>query len=213
MNLKAPKLVGIIDYGTGNISSLVKAFTHLGTDTILVSSPLQLQYLDAVILPGVGHYGPASLKLNTSGLREPLISSIRSGLPTLGICLGFQLLGEGSAEAPYANGLGLLPLTTERISPINKKVFKVPHLGWNSLSLIDTHLNLLDGIQPHERLFYYANSYSIPYKKTLSLQSAFYFHDTNWLAMVEVSNVHGVQFHPEKSRAQGLRLLRNFLSF
>lgn len=206
------KTVGIIDYGTGNIASLDQAFAELGAPIRLIQSPEQLHHLDAVVLPGVGHFGPSRQVLQSSGMQEALIGLIRSGLPTLGICLGFQLLTESSEEAPQAVGLGLLPLHTERLRPTNTKLHKVPHLGWNSLTTPAEPPRLLAGIAPHDQLFYFANAYAIAPNVSLKGPQALYQHERPWLAMVEQANIHGVQFHPEKSRSQGLQLLRNFLA-
>lgn len=211
MLLDRLKVVGIIDYGTGNIASLDKAFTELGASTRLIQFPEQLQHLDAVVLPGVGHFGPSRQALEVNGLQEALIGLIRSGLPTLGICLGFQLLTAVSEEAPHADGLALLPLRTERLRPTNTQLHKVPHLGWNSLERPTDPPKLLAGIAPGEQLFYFANAYAIAPNSSLRAPQALYEHDRPWLAMVEQDNIHGVQFHPEKSRSQGLQLLRNFL--
>lgn len=212
MVLNQRKTVGIIDYGTGNIASLEEAFAELGASTRRIQSPEQLHQLDAVVLPGVGHFGPSRQTLQSSGVQEALIGLILSGLPTLGICLGFQLLTVCSEEAPQAAGLGLLPLRTERLRATNTKLHKVPHLGWNSLSLPAEAPRLLAGIAPHDRLFYFANAYAIAPNASPSGPQALYQHERSWLAMVEQANIHGVQFHPEKSRSQGLQLLRNFLA-
>jgi glutamine amidotransferase len=206
------KLVGVIDYGTGNIASLDQAFSELGATTRLIQSPEQLLHVDALVLPGVGHFGPSRLALQTSGLEEYLISLIRAGLPTLGICLGFQLLTASSDEASQGEGLGLLPLRTERLRPTNTMLHKVPHLGWNSLTTPAEPPRLLAGIPPQDQLFYFANAYAIAPNTSLSIPQALYQHERAWLAMVEQANIHGVQFHPEKSRSQGLQLLRNFLA-
>lgn len=212
MVLNQLKTVGIIDYGTGNIASVEQAFSELDATIRLIQSPEQLHHLDAVVLPGVGHFGPARQSLHISGVEEALTGLIRSGLPTLGICLGFQLLTACSEEAPQADGLGLLPLRTERLRATNTKLHKVPHLGWNSLSSPADPPSLLAGIEPHDQLFYFANAYAIAPSASPSGPQALYQHERPWLAMVEQANIHGVQFHPEKSRSQGLQLLRNFLA-
>jgi imidazole glycerol-phosphate synthase subunit HisH len=210
--LNQHKTVGIIHYGTGNIASLDQAFAELDATTRLIQFPEQLHQLDALVLPGVGHFEPSRQTLQSSGVQEAMIDLIRSGLPTLGICLGFQLLTVCSEEAPQADGLGLLPLRTERLRPTYTKLHKVPHLGWNSLSSPAEAPRLLAGIAPHDRLFYFANAYAIAPNASHIGPHALYQHERPWLAMVEQSNIHGVQFHPEKSRSQGLQLLRNFLA-
>ena len=203
--------IGIVDYGTGNIASLDQAFEALGARVALISSCQQLRAIDALILPGVGHFGPSIDQLHRTGLYHALIEVISSGLPTLGICLGFQLLTLSSAEAPQAQGLGLLPLRTDLLQPRDTRRHKVPHLGWNTLHCEGDPPPLLAGITPGERLFYFANAYGIAPCPNFSAPQAIYRHERDWLACVQQDNIHGVQFHPEKSRGQGLQLLRNFL--
>jgi glutamine amidotransferase len=210
--LSQPKTVGIIDYGTGNIASLDQAFSEIDASIRLVRSPVQLYHVDAVVLPGVGHFGPSRQMLHSTGVLQSLIDLTRSGLPVLGICLGFQLLTASSEEDINSDGLGLLPLRTERIRPSNTKLFKVPHLGWNNLTIPGPPPRLLAGIAPSDLLFYFANAYAIAPSTSFDVPHALYHHETPWLAMVEQANIHGVQFHPEKSRSQGLQLLRNFLA-
>jgi glutamine amidotransferase len=206
------KTVGIIDYGAGNIASLDQAFAEIGTSICLIKSPEQLYHLDAVVLLGVGHFGPSRQMLHSTGVQQALIDLSRSGLPTLGICLGFQLLTASSEEAPDSEGLGLLPLRTERIKPSDTKLHKVPHLGWNTLTTSGDLPRLLAGIAPSDLLFYFANAYAIAPIANLHVPHALYQHERSWLAMVEQANIHAVQFHPEKSRSQGLQILRNFLA-
>lgn len=205
------KRVAIVDYGSGNIASLDQAFTAIGASTFLLVSSRDLRGADALVLPGVGHFGAAAQALRSSGLEPDLIASIRSGLPTLGICLGFQLLTASSEEASGVPGLDLLPLRTVRIKPENCKRHKVPHLGWNSIHSVGGHPRLLLQIPDDRQLFFYANAYAVIPAETLTDNHATYEHERPWLALVEHHNIHGVQFHPEKSRRQGLQLLRNFL--
>lgn len=212
MVLNQSKVVGIVDYGTGNIASLSQAFSELRAITRLIQLPEHLHQLDALVLPGVGHFEPSRQRLQSSGLLECLTIQIRSGLPTLGICLGFQLLTACSEEAPHADGLGLLPLRAQRLRPTNTKRHKVPHLGWNSIAIPAEPPRLVAGISPDDQLFYFANAYAIAPNASLSGPQALYQHERPWLAIVEQDNIHGVQFHPEKSRSQGLQLLRNFLA-
>lgn len=208
--------IAIVDYGTGNIASLDQAFDAIGARAHLVSAPEHLKGVDAVVLPGVGHFGPARDHLSRSGLQHTLVELISSGMPVLGICLGFQLLTCSSEEAPAAKGLGLLPLHTERLRPVNTRVHKVPHLGWNRVTpATDPGADsptLLAGIEPDQCLFYFANAYAIPPCEGFQELQALYQHERPWLALVQHGNIHGVQFHPEKSRSQGLKLLRNFLA-
>lgn len=204
--------VGIVDYGTGNIASLQMALANLDAASSIVRTVADLSIVDAVILPGVGHFGPASFALSASGVREALVSMIGQGLPVLGICLGFQLLTCTSEEAPGMHGLGLLPGFTQRIRPHNTKLFKVPHLGWNRVHVSADSPRLLHDIHSDQHLFYFANAYGVASDPPAPSCHAIYHHETPWLGLVEHGSVFGVQFHPEKSRSQGLQVLRNFIS-
>lgn len=205
--------VAIVDYGTGNIASLEASLSLVGARVSLAETPDAIDAADAVVLPGVGHFGPASAHLRRSGLEEALKRRARDGLPVLGICLGFQLLTASSEEAPHHPGLALLPqLHSIRICPADPRIHKVPHLGWNNLAHPVHSPRLLQGIATQDQLFYFANAYAIEPSDECTAASAFYHHDRPWLALVEQDNICGVQFHPEKSRHQGLQLLRNFLA-
>ena len=204
--------VAAVSYGTGNIASLQQAFSHLGAHCLLAESPADLIGADALVLPGVGHFGAALGALASNGLEAELLNQIRSGMPTLGICLGFHLLTVCSEEAPASTGLALLPLCTERIRPKDPRRHKVPHMGWNSLSSPTANPRLLQGIPPDNQIFYFSNAYAVAPKVELHGSTSSYHHCREWLGVVEQGNIHGVQFHPEKSRSQGLQLLRNFLA-
>lgn len=212
INLKSPVPVGIVDYGAGNIASLEMALIAAGGAPKLAREPSDLSSLAAVILPGVGHFGPASAALRDSGLAQELCRCAIAGLPLLGICLGFQLLATTSEEAPGASGLGLLPLSSQRLRPRNTILHKVPHLGWNTLHAVNVCPRLLHGIAFEKRRFYFANSYAIAPDPQMLATQATYCHEHTWLALLERGTICGVQFHPEKSRSQGLQLLRNFLA-
>ena len=204
--------IGIVDYGTGNIASLVMALSDLGARTSLLRCVQDLDRVDAVILPGVGHFGPSASSLSLSGIRKSLLSLASQGLPVLGICLGFQMLTHGSDESPGSHGLALLPGKAIRISPINTHIYKVPHLGWNSLHASSANSRLLHGIPSDDQLFYFANAYGVVVDTQFLTCHAFYQHESSWSGLIEVDSIFGVQFHPEKSRVQGLRLLDNFLT-
>jgi len=205
------KKVAIVSLCSGNIASLEQAFEAIDVTAYLASTPDQLLSADALVLPGVGHFGSACQSLTASGLREPLTQLILSGMPCLGICLGFHLLTQSSEEAPGEVGLGFFDLFTVRITPADPHRYKVPHLGWNTLSSSLEPPSLLDAIHPDNQLFYFANSYAVVPTPGFIYPHAFYNHNSPWLALVQRGSICGVQFHPEKSRSQGLQLLRNFL--
>ena len=203
--------VAIISYGTGNIDSLNRALKSLGSNSYLANSVSDLKKADHVIFPGIGHFANAAKNLENSGLKNYLVSLISDGIPTLGICLGFQLLTLSSEEAPNFSGLGFLPFSTVRIKVNNTILNKVPHLGWNTIYSSSIGSKLLDGIQSDRQLFYYSNAFGILKSNTFKYTHSSYLHEKEMIAIVEYKNIYGVQFHPEKSRAQGLRLLKNFL--
>lgn len=206
------KKVGILDYGTGNIASIFKAIKLIGFSPSLITTKEQIKNSSCLILPGVGHFGEAIKYLREKSLFESLSYIAESKIPTLGICLGFQLLTQSSEESKNEKGLGLLPLKTERIITLNSLKYKVPHLGWNSIKNIKNRVSLLNNIESKDQIFYYSNAYSIKYIDSPDFHIASYSHENEWIAIVEHENIFGVQFHPEKSRNQGLQLIKNFIS-
>lgn len=203
--------VAIISYGTGNLASLNDALEAVGAECYVANAASDLAGSDALVLPGVGHFRHAMNFFRASGLIEPTLERIRSGVPTLGICLGFQLLTLSSEEAGGAAGLGLLPCATVRIRPAATHVHKVPHLGWNAIHTSTGAPRLLTGIPAEDQVFYYANAYAVSRAQKLLPPLATYQHGSEYVGLIEQGSLFGVQFHPEKSRTQGLRLLKNFL--
>ena len=205
--------VGIISYGTGNLASLAEAFDSVGATCSIINTVSDLAGVDALVLPGVGHFGHAMGFLRSSGLLQPTMDRINGGTPALGICLGFQILSMSSEEGDGdgGGGLGILPLPIVRIRPQMPKLHKVPHLGWNAIHHTFGSARLLNGIPSEEQVFYYANAYAARWTKDLEQPLATFSHGEEFIALIEQDSVFGVQFHPEKSRTQGLRLLKNFL--
>ena len=204
--------VGIIDYGTGNIASIYKVIKSLGAYPFLLLKEEDIHKCNCIILPGVGHFGEAIKSLREKSLFNMIAHIVDIKIPTLGICLGFQLLTLSSEESYDDLGLGILPLKTIRINPSDKFKYKVPHLGWNSIDSYNKKVYLLKGINKKDQIFFFSNAYSIIYEKNLKLTQASYSHESDWIAIAEYENFFGVQFHPEKSRSQGLKLLKNFIS-
>lgn len=203
--------VAILDYGTGNIASLSSAINSLNANAYLAKNLNDIKRADSLILPGVGHFGHALKNLKRNRLLKPIIELVKEGLPTLGICLGFQILTLSSEEADGKEGIGLLPFRTIRLKQDCPKIYKLPHIGWNILSLKNNHSKLLKGISEDSRLFYFCNSYGVKASKSFKGIFAEYNHEDNMVGLVEYKNIYGVQFHPEKSRKQGLQLIKNFL--
>lgn len=195
--------VTIIDYGAGNVPSVERALQRLGAETERTNSPDTIGKAEALLLPGVGHYAALVRALDELKMREPLVGTIRRGVPFLGICLGLQVLFESSAEAPELRGLNLL---SGKVCPLSSTV-KLPHMGWNQI-VANCESPLLAGIDT-SAYFYFAHSYAAP--DSDGSTAATCFHGSPFAAIVENQNIHGVQFHPEKSGDSGARLLRNFL--
>jgi glutamine amidotransferase len=205
-------IVALIDYRAGNLTSVRKALTSVGVDILTPEAPADLDRADAIIVPGVGHFEA------TAALDAPWHGAIRArldaGVPLLGICLGQQWLFEGSEEAPEVRGLGVLPGRCVRLDPAGKGAsesrpyrMKVPHVGWNALKQTGRPSRLLAGVQD-EAQAYFTHSYVAPDSDaTVAITE----HGVPFASVVERGLVFGAQFHPEKSGATGLTMLRNFL--
>ena len=195
-------MIAIFDYGAGNLRSVQNTLGELGCEYTVVNDSPGLMAATKILLPGVGHFGQMMRALDGLGVRETLVERIRSGVPFLGICLGMQALFEASAEAPEVRGLGIYPGTVERF-PIDARV---PHMGWNELE-VKPGSKLIHSLNARPYV-YFAHSYYVPDNP---LASATCTYDLRYTAALESGNVQGVQFHPEKSGAVGLRIVRNFL--
>ncbi|WP_263358809.1 imidazole glycerol phosphate synthase subunit HisH [Acidicapsa ligni] len=214
--------VTVVDYRAGNLTSVVKALRYLGADVTVTDSPEVLARAERIVLPGVGHFG-ATRRLDETGLTRAILSAISDGTPFLGICVGMQWLLTGSREAPDQPGLGYFQGQCDRFpeDSRNTEHEKVPHVGWNRIvprSLRATRL--FDGVQDNE-FVYFTHSYRVPTTVHVkgsdgSLENptaAVTRYIQTFASAVEHENVFGVQFHPEKSGATGLRILSNFLEF
>lgn len=194
--------IALVDYGAGNLASVLKAFRALGADVRLVSDVSGLAGARGIVVPGVGHFSAtASLGHDWRGaIREAL----DAGIPLLGICVGLQWLFEGSTEAPGSPGLGLI---RGRCFRLEGDDVKVPHVGWNQLDLADRRSRLFAGIASGSSA-YFTHSYAAPVvDETIATTT----HAVPFSSAVERDLVFGVQFHPEKSGRTGLRVLENFL--
>jgi imidazole glycerol-phosphate synthase subunit HisH len=226
-------MIALIDYGISNLRSVQKAFEHLGVGVTLVDAPDQLSQADRLILPGVGAFRAGMDGLRARGLIEPIQQAARDGKLLLGICLGMQLLFESSDELGDTEGLGLLPGRVTRIkmqdagckmqdagcrmretshsSLITRHSLKVPHMGWNQLDLVRDHA-LVRGVETGAYA-YFVHSYAVyPERSEHSdIVIATTEYGGPFASIVGRGNLCGLQFHPEKSQAVGLRLLQNFL--
>lgn len=200
-------MLAVIDYGAGNLRSVLHALHHLGANSLrLVRSPADLHGADKIILPGVGAFGAGMQKLNAQGLIDPIRHAVRDGVPYLGICLGMQFLFEYSEEMGHHEGLGLLPGKVIRFP--QQFPLKVPHMGWNRI-YPTRESRLLTGIQPDAYAYFVHSYYCEPARDEDILLKATY--GISFTAGVQRDHIYGVQFHPEKSQQTGLTLLRNFL--
>ncbi len=194
-------MIAIVDYRAGDLTSVKKAFDHLGAQTVVTADAKEVLHAEKIVLPGVGHFA-ATTALDESGLRESIIESLEGGVPFLGICVGMQWMLASSEEAPEVAGLGLWPGECSRF-PAG---VKSPHVGWNSLQIRNGTSRLLRGV-PSGSFVYFTHSYRVP---LLSSTSAECEYGGGFSAAVEQENMFGVQFHPEKSGSAGLQILENF---
>ncbi len=195
-------MIAILDYGAGNVGSVLKAVRHLGYPAQPVDRPELLNGSEKYILPGQGHFGAMMKELAARRWIEPLRRRLEQGRPFLGICLGLQALYEGSDEAPEIPGLGLLAGRVRRL----EGVAKIPQVGWNQLQLRQKG-GLFRGVGEGS-FVYYCHSYCAPLTDETSAVSDY---GVSYAAAIERGNLRAVQFHPEKSGEVGLRVLRNFL--
>ena len=196
-------MITVIDYKAGNLTSVLKALRHLGVEPEVTDGDLApIETAERIVLPGVGHFA-ATERLDATGLTPAIRAAIARGVPFLGICVGMQWLYAGSSEAPGQPGLGHF---TESCARFSESKEKVPHVGWNSLK-IRPGSRLLAGVEPGEYV-YFTHSYKAPV--TADTAATTYYIEP-FASAVERGNVMGVQFHPEKSGATGLKILKNFL--
>lgn len=198
-------MIAIIDYDAGNIKSVEKAFAYLGYETVVTRDREQILAADKVVLPGVGSFGDAMNHLKQYQLDTVIHEVASSGKPFLGICLGLQLLFEGSDETPGVPGLGILKGYIHRIP--DTKEYKVPHIGWNSLHLQNKG-RLFQGIA-EQSFVYYVHSYYLQAEDP-SIVTATSDYGVTIHGSVESGNIFACQFHPEKSSTVGLQILQNF---
>ena len=196
--------IAVLDYGIGNLGSAHKALVHLGADARLVSDPADAADAAGVVLPGVGAFGRCAQALRATGLVAAVDDALERGVPFLGICVGFQLLYEGSEESPGVPGLGVLSGTVRSLPPGVKR----PQMQWNQLSLIRGDAPLLAGLGP-EPWVYFVHSYA-PEMSDDAVATCDYGGEV--VAAAERGPVWGAQFHPEKSGSMGLAILANFVA-
>jgi glutamine amidotransferase len=197
-------MIAVVDYGIGNLRSAEKALQHLGADARLTSDAAQIADADAVVLPGVGNFGACMNALRASDLESVTRAAATDGRPFLGICVGMQMLFDGSDESPDVRGLGVV---AGRITRLPGPV-RLPQMGWNTLDA-RSDTGLLAGL-PTPAWFYFVHSYA-PEPSDQTVVAAWCDYGRRFAAAIESGPLWATQFHPEKSGAVGLALLANFV--
>jgi glutamine amidotransferase len=193
----------IVDYGIGNLGSVTKAFRHAGAETLLTGDPERLRAAEALVLPGDGAFGATMDEIRKRDLVPVLLGAAAKGTPLLGICIGMQVLFEESEEHGRHGGLGLLPGRVRRFDG----ALPVPHMGWNRLRRRRPH-PLLDGFEDGAHV-YFVHSYFCDTRDDVVIATSDYGRE--FTAIAGRDNVFGVQFHPEKSQAVGLAMVKSFV--
>jgi imidazole glycerol phosphate synthase glutamine amidotransferase subunit len=195
-------MIGILDYGAGNLRSVQNTLDEIGAQYQLVHTGDELRQATKIVLPGVGHFGQMMRALDAMQVRQPLIERIRAGVPFLGICLGMQALFSASEEAPELEGFGIYEGTVRRFVGDAR----VPHMGWNNLEPC-RESKLLANVGPTPYV-YFAHSYYAP---VVEATAATCTYTLPYTAVLDCGNIYGVQFHPEKSGPLGIQMVRNFV--
>lgn len=201
----SPPLVAVLDYGIGNLHSAQKAIEKMGADARLTADPALVADADGVVLPGVGAFGACMAALRSVGLEQPALDAVRSGRPFLGICVGMQMLFDGSEEDDTAEGLGVIPGTVRWIPPGVKR----PQMQWNRLAPRLPGDPMLASLGPDPWVYFVHSLHGVPADASVVAATCEYGATLN--AAFRLGNVFATQFHPEKSGPTGLQLLANFV--
>jgi glutamine amidotransferase len=211
----ANRWIALIDYGVGNLRSVRKALEAVGAQVRDVSTPAEMSGASAIVLPGVGAFGDAAANLRTAGFEPPLLAAVAAGLPLLGICVGMQLLFDESEEMGHHPGLGIIPGSVLRFPAgmaarpgEEGRPLKVPQIGWNGLQH-DGRDPLLAGVEDGAYAYFVHSYYCSPVDPAAAIAVTDY--GLRFASVVRCGQVWGIQCHPEKSQAVGLRILRNFV--
>ncbi len=200
-------MIGIIDYGMGNIHSVRKALETLGANTVVTNNELEINQCEKIVLPGVGAFDDAITELKKHVLIDVLYKFVNDKKYFLGICLGMQILFEESQEALNSKGLGIVKGRVRKFS--DGKELKVPHMGWNQVSIKRANCTLFNGIADNAYAYFCHSYYPEPVSQSVIAATTEYAGD--FASIIWQENVFGIQFHPEKSQVVGLRILKNFI--
>tara|TARA_B100001250_G_scaffold411871_1_gene441596 strand:- start:2440 stop:3060 length:621 start_codon:yes stop_codon:yes gene_type:complete len=204
------KKIGVIDYGMGNINSVVNALKYLGVEYKVTNSSSDLKNLSMLILPGVGSFKKAFLNLENLNLTQEIKNQVLiKKKKILGICLGMQLLGSSSTEDGYTKGLEFINNKVTKFEFSAEQNLRVPHVGFNNIKNLSENFSLFKNIKKKDN-FYFVHSYKMVLEK--NNQYALSEYGIEFLAAYQKENIFGVQFHPEKSQSSGIQLLSNFIS-
>jgi imidazole glycerol-phosphate synthase subunit HisH len=200
-------VIGVCDYGVGNLRSVERALRASGAEPVISGAPERIAACDGVVLPGVGAFAIAARALHDGGLAGAVRTMASAGRPVLGICLGHQLLFESSDEGPDATGLALLGGHVARLAPGDGR--KVPHMGWNTLTTVARSSTLLAGVESGSYMYFVHSFAARPADADVAATTDY---GDSIAAAVEHDNIMGTQFHPEKSGAAGLHVYANFVA-
>jgi len=201
-------MIGIVDYGIGNLRSVQKAVQHVGGEAIFVHTPEEIAQVDALILPGVGNFGDCVRSLAKSGMWDAVQAWAKSERPFFGICVGYQMLFDSSEEAPGEKGLGIFAGSVRKFS--DKHGLKIPQIGWNTVTVRQPNATLLSGITSGDYVYFVHSYYAAP--KDSSIIALETTYGDTFASAVARGNLLATQFHPEKSQQAGLQMLKNFVA-
>ena len=202
-------MIAIVDYGVGNLFSLKSSLKAIGADAVVTGDPEVIRSTDKIILPGVGAFGDAAAKLRENGLDQVVIGEARSGKPLMGICLGMQLLFDTGEEYGIHQGLGLIPGRVVSMKGVVPEDYKIPHIGWNALIFPEDReaSPIFKYIEDGDCVYFVHSFYAADCREAVIADAEY---GALLTAAVQKNNVYGCQFHPEKSGAVGLNILKGF---
>jgi glutamine amidotransferase len=203
-------MIAIVDYGVGNIFSLYSSFARVGADVKLTGNREEIRNADKIILPGVGAFGDAAARLRKTGLDQVLLEEAGRGKPLMGICLGMQLLFEKSLEYGEHQGLGLIKGSVVSMEGVVPSDYKIPHIGWNALHFPKSREKspVFSGISEGDFVYFVHTYYGTDCEDSVIATTEY---GAVLTAAVSADNVYGLQFHPEKSGAVGMKILKAFV--